>query len=205
MTADTKMGRGRSVCPVSICRTRCSLRHFLGLLFLCMLLLLNACGTTQRFSSEEHLTVLQVPFFPQETFQCGPAALATVINYWYEKTGAEKILRPETIAADIYSSSARGVLGIDLELYARKQGFRTRQLAGTVDQLKVSLDEGTPPIVLVDYGFSSYQRNHFMVVKGYSDRAILVNSGREESKLTAIEDLLKVWKKAGYWMLIVKP
>jgi len=127
------------------------------------------------------------------------------ISYWYEKTGAAKSLRPETIAADIYSPSARGVLGIDLELYARKQGFQTRQLAGTIDQLKGSLNEGAPPIVLVDYGFFSYQRNHFMVVKGYSDRALMVNSGREESKFIANEDLLKVWKKTGFWMLVVKP
>ena len=203
---DRKMGQSTTACPVSIRKTDCLPGHSLCPLFLCALLLLNvACGTAKKFSSEEHLRVLQVPFFPQETFQCGPAALATVINYWYGKTGDAKTLKPESIAAEIYSPSARGVLGIDLELYARKQGFKTRQLAGTIDELKGSLDEGTPPIVLVDYGFSLYQRNHFMVVKGYSDKALLVNSGREESKLIANEDLLKIWKKTGYWMLVVKP
>lgn len=205
MTAHKKVGQSTTACPVSTRKTGCLSGHSLGLLYLCMLLLLNGCGTTEKFSSEEHLRVVQVPFFPQETFQCGPAALATVISYWYGKTGAAKTLVPETIAADIYSPSARGVLGIDLELYARKQGFQTRQLAGTIDQLKDSLNEGAPPIVLVDYGFSSYQRNHFMVVKGYSDTALLVNAGREESKFIANEDLLKVWKKTGFWMLVVKP
>ena len=50
-----------------------------------------------------------------------------------------------------------------------------------------------------------YQRNHFMVVKGYSASALLVNSGRNESERIANEDLLKVWKKTGYWMLLIKP
>ncbi len=72
-------------------------------------------------------------------------------------------------------------------------------------RLKSSIDRGVPPLLLVDYGFSLYQRNHFMVVKGYSDSALLVNSGGRENELVANEDLLKVWKKTGYWMLLVKP
>jgi predicted double-glycine peptidase len=169
-----------------------------------MSLLSNGCGATQKVSGER-LTVIEMPFFPQETFQCGPASLATVINYWYGKAGAAKSLTPDAIAGEIYSPSARGVLGIDLEVYARKQGFQARQIAGTIDELKNSLDKGIPPIVLVDYGFSLYQRNHFMVVKGYSDSALVVNSGRKESERIANEDLLKVWGKTGYWMLLVRP
>ncbi len=179
--------------------------HVFGALCLCVLLLLNGCAAAGKVSGER-LTVIEVPFFPQETFQCGPAALATVIDYWYGKTGAARApLTPEAIAAEIYSPSARGVLGIDLELYARKQGFKTSQIAGTIDDLKKSVGKGIPPIVLVDYGFGPYQRNHFMVVKGYSDDAILVNSGRKESELITDGDLLKVWGKTGYWMLLIEP
>jgi predicted double-glycine peptidase len=187
------------------CRVRVTI-----LLCLSVLLSFHGCATIERVSPKR-LTdikaekVIDVPFFPQEAFQCGPAALATVINYWYEKTGSGKTLSPEAIAAEIYSPSARGVLGLDLELYARKRGFHTQQLAGAISDLKHGVDDGIPPIVLVDYGFSFYQRNHFMVVKGYSDGGILVNSGRKESELIAHEDLLKIWEKTGFWVLLVKP
>jgi hypothetical protein len=204
MTDDKKIVQGATVCPVSIHGTGCLLGHLLALLPLCMLLLFNGCATTEK-RSQERLTAIEVPFFPQEAFQCGPAALATVIDYWYGKAGTAKVLTPEAIAAEIYSPSARGVLGIDLELYARKSGFQTEQAAGTIDRLKSSIDRGVPPLLLVDYGFSLYQRNHFMVVKGYSASALLVNSGRQENELVANEDLLKAWKKTGYWMLLVKP
>ncbi len=204
MTNDGKIGQGTRACPVAIVGKGCSFKHFFLLASLCILLLFNGCATTEKFSGE-HLAVIHVPFFPQETFQCGPAALATVLNYWYGKAGTARNLAPEAIAAEIYSPSARGVLGIDLEHYARKQGFRAEQLAGTINHLKSSVDKGIPPIVLVDYGFSLYQRNHFMVVKGYSDSGLLVNSGREEGKFIANEDLLKVWKRTGYWMLLVMP
>jgi hypothetical protein len=204
MTDDRKSAQGATVRPVSIHGTGYLLGHFLTLFPLCMLLLFNGCATTEKHS-QDRLTAIELPFFPQEAFQCGPAALATVINYWYGKAGAAKTLTPETIGAEIYSPSARGVLGIDLELYARKSGFQAEQAAGTIDRLKSSIDQGVPPLLLVDYGFSLYQRNHFMVVKGYSDSALLVNSGRRENELVANEDLLKVWKKTGYWMLLVKP
>jgi ABC-type bacteriocin/lantibiotic exporter with double-glycine peptidase domain len=204
VTDESKDRQGGRVHPVPMRETRCLSGDFLGLFCLCMLLLFNGCAGTEKVSGER-LTVVEVPFFPQETFQCGPASLATVINYWHEKTGAAKNLTPEAIAAKIYSPSARGVLGIDLEFYARKQGFQARQIAGTIDELKKSLDEGIPPILLVDYGFAQYQRNHFMVVKGYSDSALLVNSGSKESERIGNEALLKVWKKTGYWMLLVKP
>lgn len=171
---------------------------------LCVLLLSAGCARTARVP-DGAVTVIQVPFFAQEEFQCGPAALATVIDYWHTKTGSGKNLTPEEIASDIYSPSARGVLGMDMERYARKQGFRVEHVAGSIDKLKENIDAGIPSIVLVDYGILVYQRNHFMVVKGYLSDGVLVNSGREEGKFIGNQELLSVWKKTAYWMLLVKP
>ncbi len=179
--------------------------HYLGpLLCLGLLILFSGCATTNAVATKWSKTI-HVPFFPQETFQCGPAALATVLNYWQGKTGQGKHVAPEEIAAAIYSPSARGVLGMDMERYAKGQGFRAEQVSGSLDRLKESIDAAIPTIVLVDYGFSVYQRNHFMVVKGYSADGVLVNSGAEESKSIGNEELLKVWKKTGHWMLLVTP
>jgi predicted double-glycine peptidase len=166
---------------------------------------LDGCTTTREPGPQERLISLDIPFFPQEDFQCGPAALATVLNYWYGKAGSAKQLTPEEIAAAIYSPSAKGVLGIDLELYARAQGFKSEQRPGTIDGLKGSIDQAIPVVVLVDYGFSVYQRNHFMVVKGYGERTLVVNSGRQENQLIKDEEFLKTWKKTGSWMLLVTP
>jgi hypothetical protein len=193
--------RGTTARPVQARAASC----LAGLLVVGALLTPNGCVTTREEGPQEGLTVIEVPFFPQEDFQCGPAALATVLNYWYGKAGTATRLTPEQIAAAIYSPTAKGVLGIDLELYARSNGFQTEQGAGTIDALKSAIGKGIPVVLLVDYGFSIYQRNHFMVVKGYGDGALLVNSGRQENGRIKNEDLLKIWKKTGYWMLLVKP
>jgi hypothetical protein len=44
-----------------------------------------------------------------------------------------------------------------------------------------------------------------MVVTGYAANGILVNSGRAENEFIEEEDLLSIWKKTGYWMLVVRP
>jgi len=42
--------------------------------------------------------------------------------------------------------------------------------------LKKNIDSGYPLIVLVDYGFWAFHSNHFMVVVGYNEDGVIVNS-----------------------------
>jgi predicted double-glycine peptidase len=178
--------------------------RFRALLVLCLLALPTFCATTG--GPGPGATIIGgVPFFSQEAYQCGPTALATVMDYWYRKTGSHTWLTPERIAADIYSPSARGVLSFDLERYAREHGFQTDQYAGSLPDLKRRIDEGVPVIVFVDYGFSLYEANHFMVVTGYTNGKVLVNSGRRENLAISERELEKAWKKNRYWTLALKP
>jgi predicted double-glycine peptidase len=146
-----------------------------------------------------------VPFFAQEAYQCGPTALATVIDYWYKKQGSTAWITPEQIAADIYSPTAKGVLAIDLERYAGKQGFLTQQYAGTIDDLRQNVGRGIPAIIFVDYGFSVYAQHHFMVVTGYAPDGVIVNSGKRENQFVSDKELEKIWKRNGHWTLVVRP
>ncbi len=52
-------------------------------------------------SADQHM-IENVPFYPQETYQCGPASLAGVLNYWRIPE------KPDDIAKDIFSENARG-------------------------------------------------------------------------------------------------
>jgi len=175
-----------------------------GIILCC---LLAACATARHSAPlpEGSVIITGVPFFKQEDYQCGPASFATVVNYWYRKGNTGRTLSLEEAVARTYSPSARGVLGIDLEINAGKLGFRAVGKAGTVEAVRRSVDQGAPVIILVDYGFSIYQRNHFMVVTGYGPDFVIVNSGRQESEIISNDDLDKIWKRTGYWSLIIKP
>lgn len=164
-------------------------------LFLC------ACASSPPVLPDGSKMLSDVPFFPQDDYQCGPAALATVMNYWYIRQGGAERIGIDEITKAIYSPGARGVLPSDLENYPKKKGFSAQQFGGSVSDIRDHIDRGVPLILFVEYGLSFYQLNHFLVVTGYTRDGIIVNSGRRQSETITNSDLEKVWKKTGYWAL----
>jgi hypothetical protein len=78
---------------------RCPLPVFL----LLIPALLCFCVKGPAVKGPETLRLIQnVPFYPQEAFQCGPASLAGVLNYWGLPVS------PEVIAVKLYSPQPRG-------------------------------------------------------------------------------------------------
>jgi len=171
----------------------------ISLSFSCsMLLLLFACSTPDKVRVDSGRVIDGVPFYPQERYQCGPASLASVLNYWGVNVS------PEEIASKIYSKTAKGTLDIDMISYVLGKGLEADIFAGGMKDITRSIDEGYPLIVLVDYGFWVYQQNHFMVVIGYNSNGVIVNSGSERLKFIISEDFLKLWGKTNFWTLSVK-
>jgi len=149
-------------------------------------------------SRTSHL-IRGVPFYSQEAHQCGPASLAEVLNYW----GVDVL--PQDIAKEIYSKSAGGTLGMDMALYAKKVSLKVSQYRGSLDDLKLHIDSGCPMIVLVDYGFWIFQRNHFMVIIGYDESNMIANSGKNQLKLIPVQSFSGAWEKAAFWSLLITP
>lgn len=146
-----------------------------------------------------------IPFYRQDDFQCGPAALAAVVNYWYARSGSSNSVSPESVGRETYSPSAKGVLGIDLELYAKRHGFSTSQYSGSLQDLRRLIDGKIPAVILVDFGIGMLQVNHFIVITGYTSNGVLANTGREENQLISSRRLESIWKRTGYWTLVIKP
>ena len=138
-----------------------------------------------------------VPFYPQEAYQCGPASLAAVLNF----RGIE--VSPGKIAEEIFSSGAKGTLGMDMMIYAQKSGLSAAQYSGGPDDLKRNVAEGNPVIILVDYGFWVYQKAHFMVVRGYNQDGVVADSGKEHLKFIPQDELERIWGKTKFWSLLI--
>ncbi len=159
----------------------------------------SCAGPSAMLSSKTARMIEGVPFFPQEEFQCGPASLAGVLNYY----GLE--ITPAEIAAEVFSRSARGTLDMDMVFYAQRKGMKAEQYPGSFEDLQASLDSRRPLIVLIDHGFWVYQNHHFMVVVGYDKSGIVVNSGREKNKFISLDSFLKTWEKTKFWTLRITP
>lgn len=171
------------------------------LLFLSLtLLFLSFCAGTPRVEiSKGGQIIKNVPFYPQERYHCGPASLAGILNFWGVPVS------PEEIAAEIYSRSAGGAFTLDMILYPEKRGLKGTRYESSFEDVKKKIDAGYPLIVMVDEGFWIYQKNHFMVVLGYRENGVVVNSGKYQNKFIPLSDFLKSWKRTRYWTLLITP
>lgn len=142
-----------------------------------------------------------VPFYPQKPEFCGPASLAMVLDFW------GRHLTQEEIAPQVYSPTVHGSLTLDVENYARKQGFWTHSYRGNLKDLKKDLDRGFPVIVFENRGFDSLPINHYSVIIGYSDDSggVVMNSAEDRNYFMPYPLFLRNWKKGGYWTLLILP
>ena len=171
-----------------------------SILPLLLFYILFSCTKALPVSESKAVHIIDnVPFYPQEVYQCGPSSLSGVLNYY----GVD--VSPEDIAQQIYSASARGTLNIDMILYAEKKGLTANLYKSSFQDIKSKVNLSYPLIVMVDYGFWIFQRNHFMVVVGYNEDGIIVNSGREQLKFIPLEDFLRSWKRTEFWSLLLTP
>ena len=167
-------------------------------LLLLLLYLLFSCTRTIAVSESKAIHMIEnIPFYPQEEYQCGPSSLSGVLNYY----GVD--VSPEDIALQIFSASAKGTLNVDMILYAEKKGLTAYQYESSFQDIKDKIHSRYPLIVMVDYGFWIFQSNHFMVVVGYNEEGIIVNSGREQFKFIPLMDFLKLWKRTQFWSLLI--
>jgi ABC-type bacteriocin/lantibiotic exporter with double-glycine peptidase domain len=168
---------------------------FLIVIAVCM----SSCSSLHGIhESSSNIIIKDVPFYSQETYQCGPASLATVMNY------LNVMVKPEEIAEDIYSKSAHGTLNLDMVLYAQRKGLSALQYKGNLNDVHKNIEDGNPLIVLVDYGFSFYEAVHFMVIVGYNEAGIIVNSGKKKDHFIPEKEFLKAWEKTNYWTLLIQ-
>ena len=171
------------------------------LLFLSLtLLFLSFCVGAPRVEILKGGQIIKnVPFYPQKKYQCGPASLAGILNFWGIPVS------PEEIAAEIYSRPARGTFTLDMIFYPEKRGLKGTQYEGSFEDVKKKIDAGYPLIVMVDEGFWIYQKNHFMVVLGYHQNGVVVNSGKYQYQFKPLSNFLKSWKRTRYWTLLITP
>ena len=145
--------------------------------------------------------ILDVPFVEQKKEFCGPAALSSVFAFWQRPVTQEKI------AEDIFKPELCGVLNIDLEKYARDNGFWAKGYETDFEDLKSHLLKGIPVIVMEKLHPFILNRNHYTVITGFSDKhkAIIEHTGSRDSVIRSYRGFKRNWYAGGGWMLKVVP
>lgn len=144
---------------------------------------------------------IAVPFFPDNTDQCGPATLASVLTYWGIPTS------PLALKEEIYLPRLRGTLPLDLLLAAQARGLKAETYQGSLDNLKSELAAGHPLVAFLNLGYALFPWGHYVVVTGYDDQrqGVYVHSSLERDVFLPYERFLQGWEKTGRWTLLVLP
>jgi tetratricopeptide (TPR) repeat protein len=145
---------------------------------------------------------VQVPFFPQSRYQCGPAALATVLVASGVKT------TPDSLVPEVYLPERRGSFQLELMASARRHGRLPYEMPQDLNALLEEVAAGQPVLVLQNLGLSWLPRWHYAVVIGYDPlaRHIVLRSGRQARRLESLDRFSRSWALADRWALrILRP
>jgi ABC-type bacteriocin/lantibiotic exporter with double-glycine peptidase domain len=153
------------------------------------------------FSTSDEVRVIEnVPFIKQKGNFCGPAAMASVMRFYGQNIDQEEI------AKRVYTPELRGALISDMENFAREMGYKAETRNGDLNTLISIINEGTPPIVLVDLGKWFVSFPHYYVVYGYnkSKKRFLLHTGFKGAQEMGFSELDREWKKMNRLLLIVR-
>lgn len=139
------------------------------------------------------------PFFPQERYQCGPAALTTVLAM------SDVDVALDNMVDKVYLPGRQGSLQIELMAATRTEGRLPYQVDGTLDAIWKELEAGRPVLVLQNLGVAAIPRWHYAVVVGIdAERSeIVLRSGTDKRRVTPIRTYLHTWRRGGYWGMVV--
>jgi len=174
---------------------------------ICLLLvvaLLTACAPRPPLPDIQGAAVEldAVPFFPQEQYQCGPAALATVLQW------SGIAVTPEQLAPALMIPARKGTLQIELQAQTRVQERVPFTLRGGLMGLHTELNAGHSVLVLQNLAFDWRPVWHYAVVVGMnpSTRTVTLRSGRERRHEVNWETFENTWARAAHWgLVILKP
>lgn len=143
--------------------------------------------------------LVDTPFFPQDVNQCGPAALATVLN------ASGVAVTADELAPGLVVPARGGSLQAEMIASARRHGRVPYPVPPRLDELLATVGDGTPVVVLQNLRFSSWPQWHYAVVVGFdtADDTVILRSGTQRRRLQSAGGFDRSWRLAQRWAFAV--
>lgn len=170
-------------------------------------LLITGCASHSPWPAQFPATgqapvlVADVPFHPQERYQCGPAALAMMLN-------AQGIAAdPDDLVERVYIPQRQGSLQVEMVAAARQFGLLAYPLEPELTAVLTELEAGHPVLVLQNLRFNWWPQWHFAVVIGYDARQqeLILHSGTQAFYRQSVRAFRNSWARAGHWARTLLP
>lgn len=173
-------------------------------------LLLAGCATQQVSQLQaqqpaqlaQKVEALSVPFIPQEDYECGPAALAMVMQAAGLQTTAESLV------PQVYLPARKGSLQVEMLAATRRQGLVPYRLEPSLQDLLQEVAAGHPVLVFQNLSLPVYPVWHYAVVIGYdrTRNVMLLHSGKTARMEISLYAFERTWARGNHWaMLALRP
>ena len=142
-----------------------------------------------------------VPFFAQDDYECGPAALAMLL----QSAGVEAT--PAMLKPQMYLPGRRGSLQVELMVAARRQGLPAYRIAPTLDALLHEVAAGHPVLVFQNLSLPIYPVWHYAVVIGFDRQRqlVMLNSGVTRGLEISFFAFERTWARGDFWAMLALP
>lgn len=173
-------------------------------LTLCVSLLSGCAVQTQALLAQPepdlpaYAELVATPFFAQERYQCGPAALAMVLQAAGIKAS------PEQLQPEVYLPAREGSLQVEMLTSARRHGTLAVPIAPNLRALLNEVAAGHPVVILQNLGLSWLPRWHYAVVIGFdlNRREVMLRSGLTERQILPMRTFEHTWARSQYWAMV---
>lgn len=177
--------------------------RLLPALFVCLSGCAGIPETVRRLPDAAlNVELVDVPFHAQERYQCGPAALTTIL----EASGAAVSL--DDIVRKVYVPGRQGSLQVEMAAATRTSGRLPYGVDKSMAGLLAEIEAGHPVVVLQNLGIAAIPRWHYAVVVGVdaARERVILRSGTERRRETSIKLFLRTWSRSDFWALVaVRP
>ena len=159
---------------------------------------------TVRSLPDEDIAVelVDTPFFAQDRYQCGPAALTTAL------VASDAKVSLEGIESKVYIPGRKGSLQFEMLAATRTSDRMPYLLDRSLAAIVAELEAGRPVVVLQNLGLSWIPRWHYAVVVGIdgNDDRVVLRSGTDSRRITPIDLFLRTWARSDFWaMSVIRP
>lgn len=175
---------------------------------LALFFLLTACAasgvreTVQNKALPRQHELTKTPFFPQDLYHCGPAALATALN------AIDIRVTPEQLVPEVYIPARQGSLQIEMLAAARRHGALSIKISPKLEAVLKEVVAGHVVVVMQNLGLSWAPSWHYAVVVGFDlDRELIwLRSGTFERFEMTLSTFERTWARSEHWAFVaLKP
>jgi tetratricopeptide (TPR) repeat protein len=140
-------------------------------------------------------------FYPQEDYECGPAALAMLMS----AAGLE--VRPEQLVPQVYLPGRQGSLQQELLAASRRHGLVAYRLAPRLETLLRELAAGHPVLVFQNLSLPLAPVWHYALAIGFDRERgkLILHSGREAHQTISLATFERTWERGGHWAMVALP